>query len=307
MESIVLPPRLKAGDRVRFVSPASTPTRSSVEHSVKVVEAMGLQAEIGTHVFDEYGYLAGRDEDRLADLNDAFRDPGIAAVIATRGGKGTYRIADGIDFAAIRKHPKLFVGFSENTVIHLALRKHCNLAGLHGATWNLEHGTRTAKSFRRALLTTDPVVVAADPAESTAALTTGGSASGILIGGNQDMIATAAGWMLPAFDGAILLVEAIEMRLGHIDRQLTMLENAGHLAGLKGVAVGQYVNCGSDAAIPGDWTVIDVLRDRLKRLGVPVLGGLPVGHGKQPVAVPVGTRATLDADGGRLRIDSCVQ
>src|SRR5436853_103792 len=131
----LLPHALKPGDRVRFVSPASTPPREWVQDGVKLLESMGLKVELGKHVFDEYGYLAGNDRDRLADINDALRDPGIKAIIATRGGKGAYRIADGLDFAAARKHPKLFVGFSENTIIHLALWKHCRLVGLHGATW----------------------------------------------------------------------------------------------------------------------------------------------------------------------------
>lgn len=300
MHGSALPPKLQPGDRVRFVSPASTPPREWVEDGTKLLESMGLKVEVGKHVFDEYGYLAGKDEDRLADINEALRDPGIKAIFATRGGKGAYRIADGLDFEAVRNNPKLFVGFSENTIIHLALYKHCGLTGLHGATWNTEFGNESAESFKKAVLTTEPVVVKSNPNESTDELTTGGKATGILLGGNQDMIATGAGWALPSFEGAILLLEAIEMKLGHIDRQLTMLQNAGHLKGLKGVAIGQYTNCGSDNKTQGAWTVIDVLRDRLGKLNVPILGGLPIGHGKNPIAVPIGTMATLDADAGTL-------
>lgn len=94
-----------------------------------------MKVEVGRHVLDKIGYLAGKDEDRLADLNDAFRDPDVRAVIATRGGKGAYRIADGIDFEVIRIHPKLLVGFSEVTILHMAIWKHCQLAGIHGAAW----------------------------------------------------------------------------------------------------------------------------------------------------------------------------
>ena len=121
------------------------------------------------------------------------------------------------------------------------------------------------------------------------------------------MIATAAGWMLPSFKGAILLLEAVDLRLGHIDRQLTKLKNAGHLDGIVGVAVGQYTSCGPDATTQGSWTAIDVLRDRLHGWGVPVLGGLPIGHGKHPRAVPLGTMATLDADAGTLTVAAGVK
>jgi muramoyltetrapeptide carboxypeptidase len=120
------------------------------------------------------------------------------------------------------------------------------------------------------------------------------------LGGNLGSIATAAGWALPSFDGAILLIEGFGTGLGDIDRQLTMLANAGHFAGLNGVAVGQFTKCGTH----NGWTAVDVLRDRLSRLNVPILGGLPIGHGKDPATVPLGTHAILDADAGVLEVES---
>ena len=303
----VVPPRLQPGDTVRFVSPASTPERSSVERSARYFAELGLRAEIAPHAFDEYGYLAGRDEDRLADLNNAIRDPAVDAIIATRGGKGAYRIADGLDFDAMRERPKLLVGFSEITILQMALLKHCRLASLHGACWDPgTFGEPTAASFRNAIFTTGPISAESDLTEPTAKLTTTGHVTGRLIGGNQDSIATGAGWALPDFDGAILLLEAVNMRLGQIDRQLTMLRNAGHLRGLVGIAIGQYTECEPDADTRGDWTAIDVLRDRLSAFGVPILGGLRIGHGRDPVAIPIGTMADLDADTGELRVAAAV-
>ena len=303
----VLPPRLRPGDTVRFVSPASTPMRASVERSAVMLRGLGLNVQLAPHVFDEHGYLAGRDEDRLADFNDALRDPEVDAIFTTRGGKGAYRIADRLDFAAASANPKIVLGFSEITFLHLALLKHCGLATIHGAAWDAgTFGEASAASFRRAVFTADPIVIEADANEPTNELTTSGVARGPLIGGNQDSLAISSGWVLPKLDGAILLLEAYNMRLGHIDRQLTMLFNAGHLRGVCGVVVGQYTRCGSDATTHGDWTEIDVLRDRLGLLGVPVLGGLPLGHGERPRAVPIGTMATLDADAGVLRVNAGV-
>jgi len=137
-------------------------------------------------------------------------------------------------------------------------------------------------------------------------LTTSGRAEGILLGGNQDSIGTAAGWALPNLEGTILLLEAFNLRLGHIDRQLTMLAKAGHLDGVMGVAVGQYSECGVRASETADQDTLWVLRDRLSGLGVPILGGLPVGHGRHPRALPVGTWAELDADAGTLRVAPAV-
>jgi len=155
-----------------------------------------------------------------------------------------------------------------------------------------------------AVTSTEPVTVATTTEVHTHVLTTGGKATGRLIGGNQDSVVTAAGWALPSLAGAILLLEAVNMRLGHIDRQLTTLRNTGRLRGLAGIAIGQYTDCGSatDPTTDVRCTEIDVVRDRLGDLRVPMLGGLPIGHGKNPIAVPIGTTATLDADNGTLTV-----
>ncbi|WFU07832.1 hypothetical protein QA646_10920 [Rhizobium sp. CB3090] len=134
--------------------------------------------------------------------------------------------------------------------------------------------------------------------EPTSALTTEGSVTGRLIGGNLDMVATAAGWALPDLRGAILLLEAVNMYRGQVDRQLTMLRKAGHLNGLAGVAVGQFTRFEFDRR----FSVIDILREHLDTLGVPVLGGLPLGHGRSPLNVPIGAVAVLNAKAGTLTV-----
>ena len=310
IKDAILPAKLKPGDRVRLVSPASTPTREGVEHCMEIMRSWGLKPEVGEHVFDEHGYLAGKDDDRLADLNDAIRDPGVRAIIATRGGKGAYRIAGDLNFAALRRNPKLYIGFSENTIIELAFWKHCRTTSIHGGivSWNVASMEQNnLEKLRRMLMTTDPVTIQARDDEPTGALTTSGKATGFLMGGNQDMITTAAGWSLPSLEGAILLLEDVDKRLGFIDRQLTMLQNAGHLKGIRGVAVGRYYLCGPDDTTQGSWTAVDVLRDRLHRLGVPILGGLPLGHGDNTESVPLGTLATLDTSAGTLSVASGVK
>lgn len=313
INDIMLPTRLQPGDRVRFVSPASPVPKGGLDGGAKVLESLGLKVEYGAHVYDiddTLDYLAGTDENRLADINDALRDPGIKAIIATRGGKGAYRIADKLDFEAARKNPKLLIGFSEVTILHMALLKNSGLVGIHGAPWNTkEFGKETADSFLQAVTSTEPLIIHSTKNEHTHALTTHGKASGILIGGNQDSIATGAGWALPNFDKAILLIEAVNLRLGHIDRQLTMLINTGIIKNIAGVAIGQYTDCGNATDPTGTTkcTEIDILRERFGQLGVPILGGLPIGHGKNPIALPIGTVAILNADTGTLTIAAGVR
>jgi muramoyltetrapeptide carboxypeptidase len=283
-----------------MVSPASTPGREGVLRCAKLYESWGLRVELGRHVFAETGYLAGTDAQRLADVNDALRDEGVRAVFATTGGKGSYRIADKLDFAAAARNPKFLIGFSDITALHLALLRACCLAGVHGplSSWSDEFiGPESVESLRRSLMTAADIVLRSDPIESTSALTTRGNARGPLIGGNLDTLAMCAGWALPSLDGAILLIEGMAgSGLGQVDRQLTMLANAGQLRGMSGVAVGQFTRFEPH----GEWTIIDVLRDHLSRWDVPILGGLPIGHGKNPRTVPVGTMAELDAGAGTL-------
>ena len=304
--SVGRPNRLKAGDKVRLVSPASTPYPDDVASTVGYLESLGLRVQVGRHAFDRFGLFAGTDEARLADFNEALRDPETRAIIATQGGRGAYRIADGLDFEAARHDPKPLVGFSEITILHMALLRHGGVAGVHGAAWDERFDRSSTESFRKALFRSEAVVLRSDEAEPTARLSTGGKATGVLIGGNQDMLAAASGWMLPGFDGVILLLEAVGLTRGQLDRQLTMLRKTGAFSGIVGVAVGQYTDCGRVAGDEKNWGYVDILRDQLSRYDVPVLGGLRVGHGNAPVAVPVGTRATLDAAAGTLEVDAAV-
>ncbi|CAA9491693.1 MAG: Muramoyltetrapeptide carboxypeptidase [uncultured Solirubrobacteraceae bacterium] len=304
----LISPRLRAGDRVRFVSPASRPEREHVTRGAEILSGWGLDVEIASHAFDSFGhYLAGRDEDRLGDLNDALRDPGVRAIVATTGGKGAYRIAGGLDFAAARRDPKPLVGFSDITILHLVLWQRCRLIGLLGphAAWQDWYGSQAADALRRALMQPEPVTVHQDPGELTAKVLIEGRSSGILMGGNLDTIGRSVGWACPSFDGAILLIEDVDKYIGAMDRTLTQLLECGCLDGVRGVAVGQFIRSADQR--PGKWSIVDLLYDRLGLLGVPVLGGLPIGHGAHPPTIPLGATATLDTNTRTLTIEPGVQ
>ncbi|MGH6861235.1 MAG: S66 peptidase family protein [Phyllobacterium sp.] len=297
---VLTPSPLRKGDKVRFVSPASTPVRDEIMQRAAILESWGLRVDFGIHAFKKMAYLAGTDEERLEDVNAALRDPEVRAIFATRGGKGSYRIADRLDFDAARRDPKFLVGFSDITALHLNLWNQCRLVGIHGAVTGDGGHVDADRCLQKALMSRDDIVLHARMDEPTAALTTQGLAHGRLIGGNLDMVATAAGWALPDLGGAILLLEAVNMYLGQVDRQLTMLRKAGHLAGLAGIAVGQFTGFELDRS----FTVIDLLRDHLGQLGVPILGGLPLGHGRFPSSTRIGSIAHLDTLARTLTVAS---
>jgi muramoyltetrapeptide carboxypeptidase len=201
-----------------------------------------------------------------------------------------------LDFGAARRDPKFLIGFSDITILHLALWKHCGISGVHGALMEADgqFGPQNEASLRSLLMTDEPIVIRSRGAEMTSALTTSGVAERVLLGGNLSMITTAAGWALPSLEGAILLLEAVNMYVGQVDRELTMLRKAGHLAGLAGIAVGQFAGFKP--------SIVDLLREHLAPMGVPILGGLPLGHGDEPLSTLVGATATLDATSGYLTV-----
>ncbi|WP_436536804.1 S66 peptidase family protein [Actinoplanes sp. HUAS TT8] len=299
---VVKAPALQPGDRVRVVAPAGVPD-TRLARGIQILESFGLVVEPGAHLYDRFGYLAGTDEDRLADLNAAFRDPGIRGVFAARGGYGTQRIIDRLDLAAVRRDPRVFVGFSDLTVLSGRLWTAAHLVSFYGPMINWTDsrtGPVEIESLRRAVMTDDPIVLTSDPAEPSAAVSVPGVATGTLLGGNLTMIQASLGTPdLPDLRGAILLVEDTDEGPYSYDRMLTHLIRSGALRGIAGVAIGQFTNAAGSA---GQWTAAEAVQDRLGGLGVPVLGGLRVGHGNGQLTVPLGTRATIDTAAGALTV-----
>ena len=295
------PKPLKSGDGIRFISPASTPDRYEVEEAAELLRGWGFEVGFGKHVFGKSNYLAGTDEQRLSDLNAALRDRTIRAIFATRGGKGSYRIADRIDFAAARRDPKFLVGFSDITAIHLAFAKHQVGGGIHGAVsiedWEPPPNPNGIP-LKEILTTTNDVILRAEGDVETFDLTTSGKAMGSMVGGNLSMVATTAGWALPDLRGKILFLESVGIYLGEIDRHLAMLTKAGYLDGVAGIALGQF----TDIKPSGSLTIVDLLSEYFAPLDVPILGGLPLGHRPPAQRVPFCLPTELNCEERRMTV-----
>jgi len=301
-------PKLQAGDLVRLVSPASYPIESDIDDYKAVLASWGLRCDTGAHVLDQQGYMAGTDADRLNDLNHAFKDPEVRAILTTRGGAGAYRIADDIDFSAVRSDPKPLIGFSDITNLHLSLFTQCQLGAIHGCLW----GSNAKSSAKQLLMSTDSITLQVRADSVSANINIPGKAHGRLIGGNLCGVAYSVGVRLPSLKGAIVFIEHHRIGgLGTVDRCLTQLIQSGALDGIAGVVLGSFEGL-RDFSDRG-WTVVDVLNDRLGNLGVPVLGGIFAGHdltdedgGPDQYAIPLGSNATMDASEGTLTIEPVV-
>nr|GID83688.1 peptidase S66 [Actinoplanes derwentensis] len=304
---VIRPAALRPGDRVRVVAPAGVPD-TRLARGIQILEGFGLVVEAGAHLYDRFGYLAGTDEDRLADLNAAFGDPGIKGVFAARGGYGTQRIIDGLDLAAVRRDPRVVVGFSDLTVLSGRLWNAARLVSFYGPMVNWTDsrtGPAEIESLRKAIMTDEPTVLTRDPAEPSAAVAVPGTATGRLLGGNLTMLQTSIDTEdLPDLRGAILLIEDTDESAYSYDRMLTHLIRAGALRKIAGVAIGQFTNA---PVTSGQWTAAQAVQDRLGGLGVPVLGGLRIGHGNGQLTVPLGTRATIDTAAATLTVQPGVR
>jgi muramoyltetrapeptide carboxypeptidase len=301
-------PALAPGDRVRVVSPGSTPNPANMARGIEILRSWGLEVELGKHVFTKYGYLAGTDAERLADLNAALNDPGIRAVFAARGGYGTQRIVDRINVAGIRRDPRVVVGFSDITSIHGKLWRETGLVTFYGPMVNWSDGRTgpdSAEALRQAVMTTAPITITRDPAETAAPVLVPGRATGQLLGGCLTLISTSLGaGDAPKFDGAILFFEDVDEAPYSLDMMLTELRRVGVLSRVAGVVIGQITNSVGE---PDEWDAVAVLKDRLYDLGVPVLGGLRLGHGTGQLTIPLGARATIDAQAGTLTVEPGVR
>jgi len=258
---------------------------------------------LGTHARARSGYLAGTDEQRAADLDAALRAADNDAIWCLRGGYGTMRILDRLDWGALAARPRPLIGFSDNTALHLAARR-AGVVSFHGPHPAVaELPPFSERCLLRVLTAAEPAGPLPFPADAERARAlVGGVAEGPLVGGNLALLAATAGtpYALRA-RGCILFLEEVGEAAYRIDRMLSQLRLAGILDGVAGVAVGAFSEC-PDRGVEGIPAPEEVLLDRLGELGIPVAFGFPFGHVPESWTLPLGVRARLDADAGTLEL-----
>lgn len=272
---------------------------------MQLLRHWGFQPVPMPHLHDVRGHLAGDDAARAADLDSAFRDPALRAVWAARGGYGSSRLLDRLDWEALRRDPKVLVGFSDATALLVAAWRRLRLVTFHGPfvgqLGDLAGDRPRASRLHRLL--TDPsaiVTLAEEPASATTVA--GGSAEGRLVGGNLALLCSLVGTAdQPDTDGAVLLLEDVHEAPYRLDRMLVQLRRAGLLDGVVGIAVAALRGCAPPANRPSA-SAEEVIAELLGDLGVPVLHGLELGHTDGQLAVPLGVRVRLDASAGRLTL-----
>jgi muramoyltetrapeptide carboxypeptidase len=309
----IKPARLNYGDTIGIIAPASAPPDpKNIDRSVAVLERLGFKTRLAPNVRKRWGFLAGTDRERAGDLMKMFADPRVKAIICVRGGYGTARLVPLLDYRTIRANPKIFIGYSDITSLHCAFLQRANLISFHGPMLNSDFVKDdfpdfTLQSFLRTLMQpTPPGSISQGYKKKTVSILRRGTASGPLIGGNISILCATLGTPCqPSFRNGILFFEDLDEVPYRFDRMLTQLLNAGLVQQVAGIAIGINKNCKDPRARKAKeyrQTLEDVFKERLLPLKVPLVSGLPFGHIPLNATLPVGVRATLDADAGDLLI-----
>jgi muramoyltetrapeptide carboxypeptidase len=302
------PPCLNPGDTVGLVSPASAVgTDDGLDRADYWIRSMGLVPKFGPHAGDRDGYLAGTDANRAADFNAMVADSQVKAIFAVRGGWGAARILPLIDWNAVRSDPKLLIGYSDVTALHLAYAKEAGFATIHGGNATSSWRPQSWESlWQLAFAGARPVLggTEGEAATGRAGRTIhGGKARGRLLGGNMTIVSTLMGtpWM-PSFKGAVLFIEDVNEAEYRVDRMFQQLRLAGALDGLAGVVFGQCTSCATTAPDYDGFTIDQIVDQYLGPLGIPSFTGANVGHVSNQLSLPSGAEVELDANARTIRL-----
>jgi muramoyltetrapeptide carboxypeptidase len=294
------PHRLKKGDLIGIISPASTiADPSRIQRGIAYLERQGYRTVVGEHVLKVHGYLAGTDEERAADFHAMFRNPDVKAVMCIRGGYGTPRILPHIDYKLVARNPKVFVGYSDVTSLQLALWKKTGLITFQGPMVGVDMpdglDAYTEELFWRVLTSPKKAgsVLQADEPVNTVRP---GKASGILLGGNLAHIVASMGTpYLPPFKGTMLFVEDIGEEPYRVDRMMSQLRNAGILRGAAGILAGKFTDCDPKDPAKPSLTLESLWSEAAAEAVRPFMSNLPFGHEAKKITMPIGLRTKMDA------------
>jgi muramoyltetrapeptide carboxypeptidase len=311
-KSLIKPARLKQGDTIAIVSPGSYITEEEKNESINELTNLGFKVTYSDRLMQKNGYFSARDEERAADLNEMFERKDVNGIICARGGYGCARILPYLDYDLIEENPKPLIGFSDVTALHYAIYKNCNLATFHGPVSISTFSKFSVKNFEDVLMnptfelnllnsTTDNNY---NPYGIT--VISEGTAEGELIGGNLTLAVSLIGTEYDVdYSGKIIFLEEFIEEPYRIDRMLTQMIQAGKFEDAKGIALGVFKLCESDKTNPSfsnSYTLMEVLKDRLGNLGIPVIYGLSFGHVVDKFTLPIGINAELNTNNQELKL-----
>jgi len=308
-ENMLKGKKLRKGDTIGFIGPSgAVRVEGAIERAKAEAERMGYRVKLGKSCGAKYGYLSGTDALRAQDVNEMFADKEVDAIFCVRGGYGTTRMLDLLDYDVIRENPKIFVGYSDITAMHAAMLKNCGLATFAAPMPVSDWASSPLDDFSlasmlRVLGEARPAGALVNAPEYPARKTiNGGSCEGMLVGGNLMLITSLLGTPYELdTKGRILFIEEIGEHTYCIDRMLTQLRLAGKLDDCAGIVFGDFKNCEIEFKAYG-FTIEEIIRDVVAPCGRPIFMNFQAGHCTPKITLPYGVMCRMDADRCTLEV-----
>lgn len=304
---MIKPKVLKKGDTVGLIGPASPTPPENIKPSIEKVQELGFKVITGESCYGIHGYLSGSDEIRANDINNMFKDKSIDGIWCIRGGYGTPRILNMLDYNAIRLNPKIFIGYSDITVLHIAINQKCKLVTFHGPMvsteliYNIDDFTQDY--MIRNIMNTEPLGLINNPNNIEIKTLVSGKCEGKLIGGNLSLVVGTLGTPYEIDTrGKILFLEDIDEELYRIDRMLTQLKLSGKFCDAEGIILGNWNNCVAEEP-EKSLTLMEIFNEIISPFCKPTIYNFMAGHCMPMITLPFGVNAKLDADNKKLVID----
>ena len=308
-QPLLKPTLLCPNDTIGVIAPSS-PQRDDerLRAGIQYIQSLGYRVREGKNLWKRYGYLAGTDNERVEDINAMIYDPEVRMIVAGRGGYGATRILERIDYEALRGNPKIILGFSDVTAINLAVLAQANLVSFSGAMpgvdmWSDEVDPFAIDSLLATLTTAQPISISSSREDEGITSLYPGKAEGQLIPVNLTLLATLCGTpYVPDMNGAILLIEEIGEEAYRVDRLFSQLWNSGILKQISGLAFGAFTGTDPKRISVDPLPIEEVFKEYVERAKVPTIYGVPYGHIKRKLTLPVGVQARLDGTSGYLKL-----
>ena len=287
MKTLIVPERLNPGDAIGIVAPGGAVDRDKFEPGIKTIKSLGFNVVMPDGLLDKNGYFSSTDEIRAGHITSFFSDKKIKAILCARGGYGSIRLLEKLDYDLIRKNPKIFVGFSDITILLSAIYLKSKIVTFHGPMVSTLAGSDqfSLEALNRAVTQAENLKINL----SKAIIVKPGKATGRIIGGNLSSLCNLIGTEYNInYRDHILFLEDRGEAIYRIDRMAMHLKLAGCFSGLRGLILGSFEECGDYSDI------INIFKEALNDIDMPIMAGLDVGHGKTNITIPIGIRATID-------------
>ena len=300
------PSKLKKGDKVGVIAPASPPKSAPLKKGIQFLEELGLEVKVGNSVHKKYGYLAGKDTERIEDIHRMFADQDVKAIFSACGGFGTGRIVSRLDFELIRQNPKIFWGYSDITFLHTAIHQQTGLVTFHGPMLSSDIGLEdvhgaSKESFRQLFQTKD---IEYTHDKTKLETVSEGVATGPVIGGNLTLLVSTLGTPFEVnTKGKIFFIEDIDEEPYQVDRMLNQLKMAHKFKDASGIIIGDFKNC-EPKKRERSLTLDEVLTEHIANAGKPAIKGFNIGHSSPNIAIPVGSIGTMNTLEHSFKIES---